>query len=91
MLSSCAKVGRYAFIATTLAPNPTFANMARSADKGHIGDVEGRRRNSIAHVDPKPAKRRRVTLRFGATSEVFAEQGEGYKRDGAYGGSQSHP
>lgn len=55
--------------------------MARSADKGHIGDVEGRRRNSIAHVDPKPAKRRRVTLRFGATSEVFAEQGEGSTRE----------
>ena len=54
--SSFAKVGRYAFIATTEAPKPTFENMARRAAMGHIGEDEGSSRKRVADIEPKSAK-----------------------------------
>ena len=65
-----ASVGRYAFIATTDAPNPTFAHIPSSADAGHIGDEDGRSRKSIAAALPKKAKNRRSSLRCGASERL---------------------
>jgi hypothetical protein len=66
--SDClAKNGRYAFIATVDAPNPTLASMAKRAETGQIGDEEGRMRNSVAAKAPMKANpRRRRFLNFAA-------------------------
>ena len=56
MGDAAARVGKYAFIATIEAPNPTFASMARTADNNHTGDVEGRKRKRLAAEAPKKAK-----------------------------------
>ena len=39
-------------MATTLAPNPTLAKIARMAHKSHIGEEEGRVRKRVAESAP---------------------------------------
>jgi hypothetical protein len=46
-------------MATMLAPNPTFAQMARTAESHHNGDVEDKARKRVAEMAPKKAKARR--------------------------------
>ncbi len=50
-----ARPGRYAFMATTDAPKPTFAAMASTAARGQIGNEEGSRRNNMAETEPMAA------------------------------------
>jgi hypothetical protein len=60
---SRAKEGRYAFIETIEAPNPTLAPIARRAENHHMVEVEGSRRNNDAASEPKAEKNRRVRFR----------------------------
>ena len=62
-LSSLAREGRYAFIATTLAPNPTFASIARRDTVIQIREEEDNATKSIAEADPRAANSRRAFFR----------------------------
>jgi hypothetical protein len=63
---SWAKDGIYAFIATTDAPNPTFANMASRAERYQTGEEDDKKRKMIAAIEPRAAKQRSNRLRWGA-------------------------
>ena len=53
------------------APNPTFAQMASRATRGHTGEEDGSSRKRMAENDPNAAKVRRSFLRCGATMRRF--------------------
>lgn len=53
-----ARVGRYAFMATTDAPKPTLAQTARGAVSHQTGEEEGSTRKTTAAVAPRRAKAR---------------------------------
>jgi hypothetical protein len=53
-------------MATTDAPKPTFAQMARRAERCHRGEEEGRRRKRVDAREPRDANDRRRVFRWGA-------------------------
>jgi len=53
-------------MATTEAPNPTFAQTASGAARNHRGDEEGKMRKVEAAAAPRRANVRRSRLRWGA-------------------------
>lgn len=72
----------YAFMATTLAPRPMLASIARGAESSHVyvfvfgyevgneeeegEDVEGRKKNRIAESEPRDANVNRIRFLCGA-------------------------
>ena len=62
--------GRYAFIATTDAPKPTFASIASTPDNGQKDEDDGSRRKRIADDAPIDAKPNNSRFRWGAAKIV---------------------
>jgi hypothetical protein len=84
-----ANEGRYEFIATTEAPKPTFAILARRAHRNQTGEEDGRIKNAVAARAPKNAKVSRSILRCGAWA--IHQAGNPAKKIDAHGGQQSLP
>src|SRR6266436_339925 len=61
-----ARRGRYEFSTTIDAPNPIFARMARTAENGHTGDEDGRRKKQSEEMEPSVAKPKSKGLRYAA-------------------------
>ena len=61
--SPFANIGKYAFIATILAPKPTLAKTERGAMNGQREEVEERGSMRIVLREPMKAKRRSSSLR----------------------------
>jgi hypothetical protein len=52
-----------------LAPKPTLASAAKGATKGQRGEDDESSRKQMAESEPRAAKRRRASLRWGAVNE----------------------
>lgn len=61
---SCARDGRYAFIATTEAPKPILARTASRAESGQNGELDGSGRKRAAAAAPTRAKMSRRRFRW---------------------------
>lgn len=65
-----ASEGRYAFMATTEAPNPTLAHIARTAERIQRGEEDDRKRKRTAAKAPIKANARRSGFRVVAEGGV---------------------